>query len=150
MPISPEQYNAAGVNAFSACERSNTSFDWFRAGDAQSLSRLADSFAVFTGRKSPTESFPVPKPDALTKPAATAAPVYTPTPTAAPMYTPTPTAAPAPPAPVYLSVTKNPTNENKTEGPAPTPLSLSAGRWSPPTAASIPPRTSATSSRGQA
>lgn len=116
MPISPEQYNAAGVNAFSACERSNTSFDWFRAGDAQSLSRLADSFAVFTGRKSPTESFPVPKPDALTKPAATAAPVYTPTPTAVPMYTPTPTAAPAPPAPVYLSVTKNPTNENKTEG----------------------------------
>ena len=117
--ISPEQYNAAGVNAFSTCERSNTSFDWFRMEDAGSLSRLADSFAVFTGRKAPTESFPVPKPEALTKPAAvqnaqaTAAPAYTPTPTAAPAYTPTPTAAPAP---VYLTVTKNPTNENKTEG----------------------------------
>lgn len=109
MPISPEQYNAAGVNAFSACERSNTSFDWFRAGDAQNLSRLADSYAVFTGRKAPTESFPVPKPAALTAPTATQAPM----PTAAPVYTPTPTAAPAP---VYLSVTKNPTNENKTEG----------------------------------
>ncbi len=100
--ISQEQYNAAGVNAFPGAERCSTNFDWFTVSDIGNLSRLADSFAVFTGRKAPTEVFPVPKPEALQKPAASPAPSAPP--------------APAPtPAPVYLSITKNPTNENRRE-----------------------------------
>ena len=106
--ISPEQYNAAGTNAFSGAERSNTSFDWITDENLGSVSRLADSYAVFTGRKAPTEVFPVPKIEVVDTPAAPAEPV------------PTLTPAPAQPAqntqPVYLSVTKNPTNENKNEG----------------------------------
>lgn len=106
--ISAEQYNATGNNVFAAASRSNTSFDWFRLEDAK-LSRLADSYAVFAGRKAPTEVFPVPKPTVLSqpeKPQATATP--------APMATPTTAAAST--APVYLSVTKNPTNESKKPG----------------------------------
>ena len=91
--ISAEQYNAAGANVFAGSQRSSTNFDWFKVEDAAKLSRLADSYAVFTGRKAPTEVFPVPKPEALQKPEATPNP-----------------------QPVYLSVTKNPTNENRTEG----------------------------------
>ena len=106
--ISPEQYNAAGINAFAGNERSSTNFEWLTASEAESLTRVIDSYAVFSGVKSPTESFPVPKPEALQAPAATAAPAVTAAPTAAP--------TPAPAQPVYLSVTKNPTNENRTEG----------------------------------
>ena len=99
--ISAEQYNAASANAFSSAERSNTSFDWFEAEDLGQLSRLADSYAVFTGRKAPTEVFPVPKIEITDQPAAPAEPVPTPTQNN---------------SPVYLSVTKNPTNENRSEG----------------------------------
>ena len=74
-PISPEQYNASGVNAFAGAERSSTSFDWFTADDTSKLSRLADSYSVFTGAKEPTEVFPVPKPAALQHPEATPTPV---------------------------------------------------------------------------
>lgn len=100
--ISPEQYNAAGVNSFPGAAQSSTNFDWFTVRDIDNLSRLADSFAVFMGRKAPTEVFPVPKPEALQQPAAS----------------PVPSAPPAPvptPAPVYLRITKNPTNENRRE-----------------------------------
>ena len=106
--ISPDQYNAAGVEAFAGAERSNTSFDWIKAEDLSTLSRLADSYAVFTGRKAPTEVFPVPKIQVVDQPAATVEPI--------------PTLTPAQPAPaqntqpLYLSVTKNPTNESKNEG----------------------------------
>ena len=104
--ISPEEYNAAGVNAFAGTERSSTNFDWFTVDEANSLSRLTDSFLVFTGRKNAPRTFPVPKPVALDKPLAPDA-----------TATPAPTAAPAPnPQPTYLSVTKNPTNENRKEG----------------------------------
>ncbi len=107
--ISAEQYNAAGANAFSGAERSNTSFDWFKAEDLGQLSRLADSYAVFAGRKAPTEVFPVPKIEVTDQPAAPAEPV--------PTLTPASQAAPSQSTqPVYLSVTKNPTNENKNEG----------------------------------
>lgn len=105
--ISAEQYDAAGVNAFSGTERSSTNFDWFTAQDAASVTRLADSYAVFTGRRSAPQYFPVPQPAALDKPLAT------PAPTAAPTAAPAPAASSAP---VYLSVTKNPTNENRKEG----------------------------------
>ncbi len=106
--ISQEQYNASTVNAFVGKERSNTSFDWFLFKDA-SIARLADSYSVFKGEKAPTEIFPVPKPAALSAPVATAAP------TPAPIATPVPTPKPAV-KPTYLSVTKNPTNENKKVG----------------------------------
>ena len=108
--ISPEQYNAAGYNAFAGAERSSTSFEWLTAAEADSLTRLIDSYSVFSGVKAPTESFPVPKPEALQNPEATAAPA------AAEASAPAPAATPAPAQPVYLSVTKNPTNENRTEG----------------------------------
>ena len=101
-PISPEQYNAAGANAFAAAERSNTSFEWFAFEDV-SLGRLSDSFAVFQGLKEPTEVFPVPKPAALAE--------ATPAPSAAPLPTPVPSAKPT-----YLMITKNPTNENRKKG----------------------------------
>ena len=107
--ISPDQYNAAGVNAFYGAERSSTNFDWFTADEAENLSRLADSYAVFMGEKEPTEVFPVPQPEALAAPSSTPVPVYT----AAPI---TPVQPSAEPQPTYLSITKNPTNENRTEG----------------------------------
>ena len=115
--ISPEEYNAAGVNAFANAARSSTSFEWLTGEDAGDLAHLTDSYAVFMGRKAPTEVFPVQKPAALqavsetpapTAPAATAAPVVP----AAPVM-------PAPQqdtAPVYLTITKNPTNESKKTG----------------------------------
>ncbi len=108
--ISPEQYNASGVNAFAGAERSNTNFDWFLFTDA-SMSRLADSYAVFAGLREPTEILPIPKPAALQQPTAS------PTPAPAPSVAPTPVPAPTPaPKPTYLMITKNPTNENKKEG----------------------------------
>ena len=101
--ISPEQYNASGVNAFASAEKSNTSFDWF-VFDKASISRLADSYAVFKGEKKLTDVFPVPKPAALQDNPVTPSPV--------------PTMAPAPQntKPAYLTITKNPTNENKKQG----------------------------------
>lgn len=106
--ISPEQYNSSGHNAFAGAERSSTSFEWLTAAEVDNLSRLTDSISVFMGRKAPTQYFPVPKPEALSAPDETPAPAATPAPTAAP--------APAPVQPVYLSITKNPTNENRTAG----------------------------------
>ena len=100
--ISPEQFNASGVNAFASAEKSNTSFDWF-VFDKASLSRLTDSYAVFTGEKKLTDVFPVPKPAALQ---------------GNPIPSPVPTKTPAPQntKPAYLTITKNPTNENKKQG----------------------------------
>ena len=106
--ISGEQYNAAGTNAFVGNERSSTSFEWLKADEADNLTRLTDSFAVFMNQKAPTRTFPVPKPAILQQPAATAAPAAS----AAPAPAPTP----APAATVYLTITKNPTNENRKQG----------------------------------
>ena len=107
--IAPEQYNAAGVDAFAGCERSSTNFQWLTAAKLDDQMSLIDAYSVFSGLKAPTEIFPVPKPEALQAPTAT------------PMPTPAATAAPAPAAPapvqaVYLTITKNPTNENRSEG----------------------------------
>ena len=106
MNISAEQYNASGDNAMAGMTHSNTSFEWLKPAEIDSPTLLADSFLVFMGQKAPTETFPVPKPAALEAPEASPAPA----PTAAPAP------APAPQPPVYLTVTKNPTNENRTEG----------------------------------
>ena len=110
VPVSAEQYNAAGANAFVGSERSSTSFEWLTDAELDNQNRLTDSFSVFMNVKNPSSSFPVPKPAALQAtpaptPAATAAP--------APVYTPAPTPVPQP---VYLNITKNPTNENRKEG----------------------------------
>lgn len=87
--ITPEAFNAAGVNAHPGTERSNTSFDWFSFRDASTMSRLADSYAVFAGEKQPDKSVPAP----------------------------IPTVAPQPYVrPSYLMVTKNPTNESHYPG----------------------------------
>ena len=117
--ISGEQYNAAGVNAFAGNERSSTNFEWLKEEELKEPTKLTDSFAVFMGTKSAAQDFPVPKPAALAgqpsatpAPAATAAPAATPAPV--PTSAPVPTPAPAPV--VYLTVTKNPTNENRKEG----------------------------------
>ena len=102
--ISQELYNAAGANAFADAERSSTNFDWFTEDTAVNRLRLADSFAVFMGTREPTETFPVPKPAAMQEADAT----------------PAPTATPAPEKkneePLYLVITKNPTNENRKAG----------------------------------
>ena len=101
--ISDGEYNAAGFTAFAEADRSSTSFEWLTQANATDLAYLSDSYAVFMGRKAPTEVFPVPRPTALQAPAAT----------------PTPAATPVPvvdTAPAYLNVTKNPTNENRKAG----------------------------------
>ncbi len=107
LPISGEQYNAAGSNAFAGTEKTSTNFEWLTAKDLEKSTRIVDSYAVFAGTKEPTEVFPVPRPAALggdTNPSATPAPA-------------TPAATPVPSQEVkFLSVTKNPTNENKKVG----------------------------------
>ncbi len=96
LAISPEQYNASGSDAFAGTERSSTSFEWLTAQEVEDLARLTDSFSIFMGQKAPSDRFPVPKPAALNAaPAETAAPAAQQT---------------------YLTITKNPTNENRTEG----------------------------------
>jgi len=91
-PISQDAYNASGVSAFPDRDRSSTNLDWFAFSDA-SLGRISDSYAIFAGEKQPEKAIPVPTP------------------------TPVPTPAPtAPPAPTFLIITKNPTNENRQEG----------------------------------
>ena len=118
MAISPEQFNAAASNALSGAERSNTAFEWLKSDELNTISRLTDSYAVFTGAKAPTEFMPVPKPAALEDPAASPSPAVTPAPNMTPVPAPIPTPVPAPqPAkPTFLSITKNPTNENKKVG----------------------------------
>ena len=103
--ISPDVYNDAGVNAFANAARSSTNFGWFKFEDATDASFLKDSYAVFTGEKEADKSTS-PKPSVTPT---VAVPVQTQTPQA--------TAAPKPnPAPTYLTVTKNPTNENRKTG----------------------------------
>ena len=100
--ISPDQYNAAGSNAFASDERSSTNFSWLTGKDVDTLTRLIDSYAVFSGAKEPTEVFPVPRPALLQD--------------GSPAVTPAPSATPVPVQEVkYLGITKNPTNENRKE-----------------------------------
>ena len=103
LTISPEQYNAAGSNAFAGTERTSVNFEWLTEDDLGSLTRLIDSYKVFAGEKNPTEAFPVPRPAVLQDSQAAASPA--------------PTAAPTQSQEIkFLSVTKNPTNENRKAG----------------------------------
>ena len=107
--ISAKSYLESGNSAFADAERSNTGFEWLTLNEAMDFSRLVESYRVFMGERKPTENFPVPAPAALSYPEATPAPAATPAPTPAP--TPTPD-----PGPAYLSITKNPTNEDRKIG----------------------------------
>ena len=60
--LTEDQFNNAGVAAFPQQSRSSTNFDWF-AYDEISLTRLADSYAIFIGEKQPAKPAPTPKPD---------------------------------------------------------------------------------------
>ena len=112
--ISPDQYNASGANAFAAAERGNTAFEWLTADKVSDQNNLTESYEVFLGTREPTETFPVPKPVALGGTGTAAAPTPTPSPVPAP--TPVPQPQPQPVQPTYLTITKNPTNENKKVG----------------------------------
>ena len=103
--ISPEQYNAAGGNAFAGADRSNSAFEWLTADKIGDLEHLTESYEVFMGTREPTETFPVPKPAALGGEDKTA-----------PAPSPAPAPQPTPAAPTWLTITKNPTNENRTIG----------------------------------
>ncbi|MER2152461.1 MAG: hypothetical protein ABS900_12675, partial [Candidatus Limivicinus sp.] len=112
--ISPDQYNASGANAFASAERGNTAFEWLTADKVSDQNNLTESYEVFLGTREPTETFPVPKPVALGGTGTAAAP--TPTPSPVPVPAPTPVPQPQPVQPTYLTITKNPTNENKKVG----------------------------------
>ena len=58
-PISDKQYNSMAINAFAGAERSAVNFDWFQAGTTVTLSRLINSYEVFTGSVAPAEDSPV-------------------------------------------------------------------------------------------
>ena len=105
--ISAEQYNASGTNAFAGAEKSNTAFEWLTADKVGDLNRLTESYEVFLGTREPTETFPVPKPVALGGAETPVSPAPTPVPTPTPVQ---------PVQPTWLTITKNPTNENRRVG----------------------------------
>ena len=109
--VSPDVYNSAGVNAHVGAEKSSTNFGWFAFENATELSVLKDSYAVFTGEK---------EPDKTTSPKPGVTPtVAVPIQTLAPQATTAPVATAAPQQQqkvTYLTVTKNPTNENRKTG----------------------------------
>ena len=108
LAISAEQYNASGVNAFAGADRSNTAFEWLTVDKIGTPERLTESYEVFLGTREPTETFPVPKPVALGGTGTTALPTPSPAPAPAPQ--------PQPIQPTWLTITKNPTNENRSVG----------------------------------
>ena len=72
LPISPESYNAAGVNAFIDCEKSNVNFDWVDV-DKFDQKSASDSYAIFNGEKEPEKILPViPTPSPAPSPAPSA------------------------------------------------------------------------------
>ncbi|MBQ8076041.1 MAG: hypothetical protein IJ237_08665 [Oscillospiraceae bacterium] len=109
--ISPDVYNNSGVNAHAGAVKSSTNFGWFAFENATELSVLKDSYAVFTGEK---------EPDKTTSPKPGVTPtVAVPVQTQAPQATTAPVATAAPQQQqrvTYLTVTKNPTNENRKTG----------------------------------
>ena len=98
-PISADQYNAAGAEAFDEAERSTTNFDWFPAGEARTPDRLSNSYKVFANmRPAPLRSPIVPPPvmqhDELAPLQGTAGETDA----------------------LYMMITKNPTSEKKKVG----------------------------------
>lgn len=98
--ITPAEFDAAGKNNFIGYESSSTNFDWFTMADVTSVSRLTDSYSIFTGAKHPVK---IVNPTNATP--ATPYPVYT--------YAPQVTTAPVS---GYTTVTKSPTSEYRNEG----------------------------------
>ena len=95
--ITPEEYNAVGQTTFAGTLMSSTNFGWFRYEDATDSSCLTNSYAVFTGERSPDKTNPLPRPQ--------------------PLGAVDPYEASAPgAAPLFLYITKNPTNEKREEG----------------------------------
>ena len=99
--ITPDEYNAAGANAFIGYAASSTNFDWFLMADATTVSRLTDSYSIFSGAKQPLK---IVTPDGQTASSSSQT-----------IVTPVVTAAPAPIS-NYVTVTKSPTNEYHQEG----------------------------------
>lgn len=99
--ISADQFNASGDTALAGAKRSNTAFEWLTADKIRTPDRLTESYEVFMGIREPTETFPVPKPVALG---------------GKPTPSPSPSVSPQPVKPIWLTITKNPTNENKKVG----------------------------------
>ena len=95
--ISPEAYNAASQLAFAGMEKSSSNFGWFRFEDAQDCSCLKNSYAVFTGEQAPDKSNPLPLPRTLDG--------------GDPDGSGT-----SGEAPLFLYITKNPTDEKRVEG----------------------------------
>ena len=96
--ISQEQYNAAGTEAFAGWVRSNTAFSWLSGQDAEDLSNLTASYAVFTSVQEPVEVYPSP----ASEQNGTVSPVYP--------------AAQEISSYGWLMITKNPTNETVRPG----------------------------------
>ena len=93
--IEAEAFNNAGQQLFFGMDKVSSNFGWFRYEDAVDAATLSDSYAVFTGDKTPDKTNPLPLPqplDQMPKPAEDAS------------------------APLFLYVTKNPTNESREEG----------------------------------
>ncbi len=99
LPISAEQYNAAGADAFAGAERSNTALEWLTADKAKNTDRLTESYDVFLGTREPTENLPVPNSDSQSG-----------------KDTPVPVPVPVQPDQPWLTITKNPTNESRVTG----------------------------------
>lgn len=95
--ISPEAYNAAGQQAFAGTEKSSSNFGWFRFEDAKDASCLTNSYAVFTGDQTPDKTNPLPQPRPIGE-------------------TGSKESDEAGTAPLFLYITKNPTNEKREEG----------------------------------
>ena len=92
--LAPEGFNAAGLTALAGAEMSSSNFGWFRAEDAVDAFVLQNSYAVFNGEQTPDKTNPLPQPQPLGQ-AEEAVPGT---------------------APLFLYVTKNPTNERREEG----------------------------------
>lgn len=88
--ISAEDYNAAVSKAFAGQMKFSTNFGWLTGEEAAKGHSLVDSYQIFTGEKAPHQDYVIP------------------TPTPAPSASPVPSATPQP---IYLWITKNPTNE---------------------------------------
>ena len=55
-PITEDQYLNVVNNTFAGKQRSNTSFDWFRASEAAGIDRFINSYSVFEGSRAPSQS----------------------------------------------------------------------------------------------
>ena len=61
-PLTDDQLLNIGYTTFSGLQRSNTSFDWFKASEATDLSRFVNSYAVFLNYVDAPEEQPVQAP----------------------------------------------------------------------------------------